>query len=70
VAKRCELSEAVPDRYSGLLQAWLNNMGRWGNPTQLASQAHKVHRCVTWLPLSSWGKLEEWKGKVSNTDSA
>lgn len=51
-------------------------MGGWGGRnTQLDRQPHNVHTYVTLLPLFQLGQepageLEEWKGKVNNTDSA
>lgn len=49
--------------------------GGGGRNTQLDRQPHNVHMYVTLLPLFQLGQelageLEEWKGKVNNTDSA
>lgn len=53
----------------------VNQCGEGKKLTPLARQPHHVHMCVPLLPLFRLdqevaGELEEWKGKVNNTESA
>lgn len=60
-----------------LFRTALSLVKQWGGgePTQLASQPHHVHMCVTLLRLFQLdqelaGELQECKGKVNNAESA